>query len=123
MTPARVECRVCGEGAGSCGQTKTAGTRKSPAEVLKNCVGFVLGLANARPDLATLAAQTDLTAFEKIGDRRDGFAVVLAVAAHGQNEIAEAIIVCGFFKWLFHGAVEVNGGRMQQMECHRAEGC
>jgi hypothetical protein len=84
---------------------------------------FVRGLVNASPDLAALAAQTDLTAFQKIGDRRDGFAVIFAVAAYRQDEIAEAIIMCGFFKRLFHGAEEMDGGRMEQMECHRAERC
>ena len=80
-------------------------------------------LVNASADLAALAAETDLTTFEKIGDRRDGFTVVSAVAADRYNEIAEAVIVCGFFKRLFHGAVEVEARKLEQMECHMAERC
>lgn len=90
---------------------------------MKSCCLARARLANASADRAALAAQTDLTAFEKIGDRRDGFAVVSAVAADRYDEIAKAIIMCGFFKRLFHGAGEVDGRKRKHMECHGAERC
>ena len=54
-------------------------------------------LAEARTDFAALAVQPDATAFQQVGDGGHGFAVVPAHAAHGEDQIAEAVVGAGDF--------------------------
>ena len=53
------------------------------------------GLADPRADLAAVAVQADSTAFEQVGDSGDGFAVISAHAAHGEDEITQAGVIAG----------------------------
>ena len=52
-----------------------------------------LRLVNAGANFAALAAQPDAAAFQEICHCGDGFAVVFAERANGEDEIAEAVII------------------------------
>jgi len=65
---------------------------------------------NARAHRVPTVAEADATGVEQVGDGGDGLLAVLAVSAHGEDEIAEAIVgAAGFLEWLFHGGLELEG--------------
>ena len=61
------------------------------------------GLVNAGADLTTLAAETDTTALEQVGHGGYGFTIVLRVAAHRDDQVAQTVVgAIGLFQVLFH---------------------
>src|SRR5215212_1484813 len=60
-------------------------------------------LVNASANFAPVAAQEDAAALQEVSHCRDGLAVVLRVAAHSKDQIAQAIVgAFGFLEGLFH---------------------
>lgn len=46
--------------------------------------------------------QSDAASLKEVGNGGDGFAAVTALAAHGDDELAEGVVTVGYFERFFH---------------------